>query len=209
MLNRVEIGQNGDIGRNKERARMLPHKAFRYLLAGIAPILLVVLAHGSVCWADAAEDRINESYPLRKGLSKQQLQRLEEARLRAFEDQAIGELRALVSSLVMFQSGKQSYPDEWGTDMSRVEPDMTRAFAPPDFEHLDIQTSKQAVGGYFYLYVPMPQGCREPNCRGYTISAVPKVLGKTGSRSFLVDQSGEIRHCVGRASIEELPTQCR
>ena len=80
---------------------------------------------------------------------------------------------------------------------------------------IDIQTAPQTFSGYDYHYIPLPLSCTEPQCTRFTLSAIPRKFGKTGRRSFFIDESGTMRHCVGRAGVDatdspldESPKEC-
>lgn len=110
------------------------------------------------------------------------------------ESAAIGNSRALVSSLEMFRSVNNVYPTTWITEMygatcaAGVAPDPD--FGPPSFcVALD---GGATVSGYTYTYA---DGAAPVNI--YTILAVPQTQGTTGTRSFLADQTGLLRHCTG------------
>ena len=122
-------------------------------------------------------------------------------RTTANESAAIGNLRALVSSLEMYQSVNNVYPNtggNWNAVMyngtNQPEPD----FGPPSFSHaMDNSACPAAVGnsctqGYRYNYV-------SASGTTYTIAGTPNDIGTTGTRSFYVDSSGVIRHCLSAA----------
>ena len=136
-------------------------------------------------------------------------------RTSANEAAAIGNMRALNSSLQMFQSVNNVFPTTWNTEMYGA--DCAAATAPnPDFGpasfcvNLD---SGAAVQGYTYTYA---DGASPVN--SYTVLAVPQTFGTTGTRSFLTDQSGVIRHCntsgatvanmADESTIDKAPTAC-
>ena len=117
-------------------------------------------------------------------------------RTSANEASAIGNMRALVSSLEMFRSVNAAYPTpvaNWVANMyTTPDPD----FGPPSFNHVMDGTAcppgaaSSCVQGYRYTYVSAAGNT-------YTISAIPDVLGNTGSRGFFVDESGVTRHELG------------
>jgi type II secretory pathway pseudopilin PulG len=117
------------------------------------------------------------------------------------ESSAIGNIRALISSLEMYRSVNNQYPanDEWDTEMYGADCDAGTApdpdFGPPAF-CLDLTAA--AVAGFEYTY----DGADAP-AQTYTILAVPEDLGTTGSRSFYADQSGLISHCLGDAVLAD------
>ncbi|MBI2104231.1 MAG: prepilin-type N-terminal cleavage/methylation domain-containing protein [Candidatus Omnitrophica bacterium] len=111
-------------------------------------------------------------------------------RTSANEAAAVGNLRALVSSLEMYRSVTNSYPDAWQADMyTNANPD----FGPPSF-NLNLAAA-QTVQGYNYVYTAVG-GCAEPNCTQYTMTGTPQTALRTGTRAFFVDETGTIRHCV-------------
>ena len=133
-------------------------------------------------------------------------------RTTANESSAIGNLRALVSSLEMFRSVNNVYPASanWVADMYTTP---TPDFGPPSFDHaMDGSACPPAAAssctqGFRYNYTSAGAGT-------YTLNANPDVLGQTGTRSFFVDESGVIRHCLGTGatvtdpSIDGAPIAC-
>ena len=142
-------------------------------------------------------------------------------RTSANEAAAIGNLRALVSSLEMERSVNQSYPalETWqatmyGNDCATATAP-TPDFGPPSFCTADLNGGAGApptgsqVQGYSYNYT----GAAAP-AQTYTVTADPVTVGSTGTRSFFVDESGVIRHCTGTGatvtdpSIDQAPIAC-
>ena len=118
-------------------------------------------------------------------------------RTTANESAAVGNLRALVSSLEMYRSVNNGYPDNWQADMyTTPNPD----FGPPSF---NVAMGASTVQGYNYTYTAAPAGCAEPNCTAYTLLTVPQTLNTTGTRSFFADQTGLISHCVGTGTVAQ------
>ena len=118
-------------------------------------------------------------------------------RTTANESSAIGNLRALVSSLEMYRSVNNGYPDAWQADMyTTPNPD----FGPPSFNN---GMAAATVQGYNYTYTPAPAGCAEPNCTQYTVLAVPQTLNTTGTRSLYADETGLILHCLGTGTVAQ------
>jgi len=129
-------------------------------------------------------------------------------RTTANESAAIGNLRAIVSSLEMARSVNNAYPATTGTAFrdTMYGTDCLAATAPvPDFgppsfcRVLDGGAGAQ-VQGYAYTYAAAAGG---PT---YTINANPVTLNNTGTRSFFVDESGLIRHCTGTGATVTDPT---
>lgn len=122
-------------------------------------------------------------------------------RTTANESAAIGNLRALVSSLEMARSVNQVYPLDlaantfllvmYGADCAAATvpaPD----FGPPSF-CLPLTGAGVGVGlvqGYNYVYAAGATAGQT-----YTLIATPATVGTTGTRSFLATQTGLIQHC--------------
>lgn len=116
-------------------------------------------------------------------------------RTSANEAASVGNLRALVSSVEMYRSVSNSYPDAWQADMyTNANPD----FGPPSFDQ-DLAAA-QTVQGYDYVYTELPAACAEPDCTQYTITSTPVTAFRTGTRAFFVDEAGTIRHCTVAAT---------
>ena len=119
-------------------------------------------------------------------------------RTTANEAAAVGNIRALVSSLEMARSVNNQYPlatADWLADMyTTPNPD----FGPPSFAHAMDGTAcppaaaASCTQGYRYTYAPGASAGTT-----YNLLAVPDVLGTTGTRSFLATESGLVRHCIG------------
>ena len=133
-------------------------------------------------------------------------------RTSANESAAIGNLRALVSSLEMFRSVNNAYPltANWLANMyTTPDPD----FGPPSFAHAMDGTAcppaaaSACTQGFQYTYTSAAGTV-------YTVNANPDVLGNTGTRSFFADESGVVRHCTGTGatvadpSIDAPPVAC-
>ena len=126
-------------------------------------------------------------------------------RTTAHESAAIGNLRALVSSLEMARSVNQAYPAlaTWQATMygancnAGTAPDQD--FGPPSF---CLALTPSAVQGFNYTYT----GAAAP-AQTYTVLAVPVTMGTTGTRCFYADQQGLVRHCadvVGNCTVANL-----
>ena len=122
-------------------------------------------------------------------------------RTTANESAAIGNLRAIVSSLEMARSVNQAYPDTTTWQATMYGADCVTATLPnPDFGPPSFCPGVAAgmtagtplpVQGYNYQYL----GAAAP-AQTYTVFATPTNLGQTGTRAFRVDESGLIRHCT-------------
>ena len=116
-------------------------------------------------------------------------------RTTANESAAIGNLRALVSSLEMARSVNNAYPltANWRLNMYTTP---TPDFGPPSFDHVMDGTAcppgaaSGCTQGYRYTYA-------SDAGTTYTIVANPDVVNNTGTRAFFVDESGLLRHCTG------------
>ena len=139
----------------------------------------------------------------------------------ANESSAIGNMRALVSSLGMYQSVNNVYPDDtpniwrvamYGNDcLAGTPPDPD--FGSPSFCRQMGGGPQSVVQGYRYRYTGVALGAT------YDVLATPDILDTTGTRSFFADQSGLILHGVGGAvradftdgdesTVVALPTDC-
>ena len=123
-------------------------------------------------------------------------------RTTANESAAIGNLRALVSSLEMYRSVYQEYPGAWQADMFT---NATPAYGPPSFNNA---MNGVTVQGYDYTYT-------RTAAQTYTLSTVPQTVGRTGTRAFLASEDGQTHHCnsPGTAAttdptIDQLPIAC-
>lgn len=113
-------------------------------------------------------------------------------RTSANEAAAIGNQRALISSLEMYRSVNNVYPDaagNWGTLM--YPGGGVPAFGPPSFNTANL--AGFVVQGYTYTYVP---GSAAP-VNTYTITVTPQVVNQTGTRSFRASSAGTITHVTG------------
>ena len=118
-------------------------------------------------------------------------------RTTANETSSIGNLRALVSSLEMYRSVNNVYPQtaNWGADMYPGAG--VPAFGPPSFNLATLAASQ--IQGYAYTFTAGPGGCTDLllNCVTYVVSSVPVIVNQTGTRAFFVSEAGTIRHVTG------------
>jgi prepilin-type N-terminal cleavage/methylation domain-containing protein len=122
-------------------------------------------------------------------------------RTTANEAAAIGNTRAVVSSLEMFRSVNSAYPTTAGTWMTSMYGATCLAaatpvpdFGPPSFCNTMAGGATAATGlvqGYLWTYAN-PDGIGT----GYTVQATPATVNNTGTRSFFADESGLVRHCT-------------
>lgn len=126
----------------------------------------------------------------------------------ALEHAAVGNLRALSSSLEMYRAVNNRYPARW-KDLLRRAPD-GGFYAPPGFRFVR-DPAVAPVQRYFYRFASRSD-------IEYTFQAVPEEPGVTGRRSFFLDETGIIRHCLagpqaglpdaGDRRVEEAPLPC-
>ena len=104
------------------------------------------------------------------------------ARTSANETAAVGNMRALVSSMEMYRSVNSQYPATWLADMyTTPNPD----FGPAPFG----SAPAISLQGYIYHYNPV-------STQTYKWEAGPVTVGRTGTRGFFVDEGGQIHHCT-------------
>ena len=111
-------------------------------------------------------------------------------RATANETAAIGNVRALMSSLEMYRSVYQAYPapaSSWTAQMYGPNP----AFGPPVFGTVAMDGTG-SVQGFFYTYGPsltLP-------AQSYVMKATP-TAANSGGRTFFTTESGQVFHCAG------------
>jgi len=132
-------------------------------------------------------------------------------RTTANEAAAIGNIRAVISSLEMARSVNNTYPTAattWMTTMygatcaAGVQPDPD--FGPPPFCNTMAGGATAATGlvqGFQYTYA---EGVT-PGVQ-YTVFAQPSNAGSTGTRGFFASEAGQIRHC--RCAASGVPPAC-
>ena len=104
----------------------------------------------------------------------------------ATESDAGGWLSALALCLNLYNEANSIYPQHW----SQLYPEGGPAFGPATFKTGTADLKDFELDGYLYTYVP---GVQE-----FTLTATPKP-GTTGRRSFWIDQTRAVRHCVATA----------
>ena len=119
------------------------------------------------------------------------------ARTTANETAAIGNLKALFSSLVIYHTAHNSYPavsEDWNDALyADAEPD----YGPPAFnQELD---GSAVVQGYAYEYIAYGAGM------SFVLRASPDRLGQTGTRTFWVSDEGVLFHCTGGDTSDYIP----
>ena len=125
-------------------------------------------------------------------------------RTTANESAAIGNVRAIISSLEMERSVNSAYPQPDGAGFllsmygTGAVPAACAAgivpvpdFGPPSFcKVLDGSDPGSVVQGYKYTYTAPAAGTT------YTLLTTPQTVNNTGTRSFMADETGLIRHCT-------------
>ena len=120
-------------------------------------------------------------------------------RTSANESSAIGNLRAVMSSLEMERSVNNLYPDTTGVVngtwlAAMYGADCAAATAPvPDFgpPSFCLAMTGQTIQGFNYTYANGATVGQQ-----YTTLAVPATIGQTGTRAFFINESGVVRHCT-------------
>ena len=122
-------------------------------------------------------------------------------RTSANEAAAIGDLRALNSSLQMFQSVNGTFPTAAGWVASMYPGGGVPNYGPNAFNNAVVGTGTgYVVQGYRYLYTALPAACtalQAAPCSDYTITANPQTVNTTGTRAFFTSSSAEMRHVTG------------
>ncbi len=122
-------------------------------------------------------------------------------RTSANESSAIGNTRAMISSLEMYRSVNNSFPPNWSPSMYPAGG--VPAFGPPSFNSANVDNAAGAlIQGFNYAYAELPNGCAGTAavpCTDYTINALPATVNVTGTRAFFADSSGTIRHELGNS----------
>ena len=116
------------------------------------------------------------------------------ARMVANETRIISQLRTLANSLAMYRFANNAYPAQWQADMyTNADPD----FGPGMF-NVDLQAADFTQQGYRYRYRDPAGG--PPPILTYSLAARPVTLNLTGTRTFWVNDTNEIYHCLGDSS---------
>lgn len=119
-------------------------------------------------------------------------------RVTANESAAIGNLRALISSLEMYRSVYSAYPPAAANWVQNMYTDPNPDFGPPSF---NIAMNNNIVQGFEYLYTPVGA----TPIQQYSIRARPSNLNQTGTRTFFTTEAGTVFHCNGNSSTTTVP----
>ena len=121
------------------------------------------------------------------------------SRMTAYEASAVGSLKAINTSAVMYASiyGNGFPPTiaALGTPVGGANAAATCNGALLIAEDLTTGTKS----GYVFVYTianlntSAPAGCASPGGNSYTLTATPQQVGTTGQRMFYTDQTGTIR----------------
>ena len=111
-------------------------------------------------------------------------------KIQANETAAVGALRALTESALLYSNSYGGFPHTL-SEMGPVSGGTPASSASADL--IDSVLATGVKSGYRFTYVP---GTTDPsgNVLGYTITATPVAPGSSGQRSFFTDQSGTIRN---------------
>jgi type IV pilus assembly protein PilA len=111
-------------------------------------------------------------------------------KIQANETAAVGALRALTESALLYSNTYGGFPHAL-SDLGPAPGGSAASSASADL--IDSVLASGIKSGYRFVYAP---GTTDPsgNVLSYTITATPVVAGSTGQRSFFTDQSGTIRN---------------
>jgi type IV pilus assembly protein PilA len=127
---------------------------------------------------------------------------LVKSKIQANETSAVGSLKALNESVLLYSNSYGSFPhvlSDMGPTSGGTAPTSTSA------DLIDAVLSSGIKSGYRFVYAA---GATDPagNVLSYTITATPVAVGSTGQRSFFTDQSGTIRQTSsGTADVTSPP----
>lgn len=123
-------------------------------------------------------------------------------KIQANETAAVGALRALTESALLYSNSYGGFPHAL-SDMGPASGGTPASSASADL--IDSVLSSGVKSGYRFAYVA---GTTDPsgNVLTYTITATPVAPGSSGQRSFFTDQSGTIRNTAnGTADSSSAP----
>lgn len=125
------------------------------------------------------------------------------SRMAATETRVVGQLRTLANALAMYRLAHNAYPAQWQADMyTNANPH----FGPGMF-NVEMQTADFTQQGYRYRYRD-PAGLPSPIVT-YSIAARPITLNLTGTRTFWVNDTNEIYHCLGESPSLTAPADAK
>jgi len=131
------------------------------------------------------------------------------SRMAANEASAVGSLRTMTTSAVIYQS---SYGNGFPPTLGAMGGPAGGAASCNNAQLLDSVLSNNGAGntstksGYTFTYAGVAvlgaaaAGCAAPGFNAYTVNANPVQRGSTGQRSFFTDASGVIRFNAAQAA---------
>jgi prepilin-type N-terminal cleavage/methylation domain-containing protein len=122
------------------------------------------------------------------------------SKMSANETAAVGALKALTESAVMYSNSYGGFPHS----ISNMGPGGSPAPSSAGADLIDSTLSTGVKSGYKFTYAVIatdPAG----NVVSYSITAVPVTPGSTGQKSFYTDQSGTIRVSPGGTADSSSP----
>lgn len=117
-------------------------------------------------------------------------------RATANETAAIGNVRALISSLEMYRSVYQQYVDTEGNWLTRMYTGITPPYGPPSFG-----TSVPPITVQSFTYDYYPAGTPVSS---YVLRAIPQT-SSAGTRVIFGTEAGQVFHCVGTVTGQTTP----
>ena len=121
-------------------------------------------------------------------------------RATANETASIGNVRALISSLEMYRSVYQAYPQNAASWQTSLYTNINPPFGPPSFD-IVMTGAGPAVQGFQYRY---SEGPANP-VQSYTMKATP-TGSSSGTRVFFGTDTGQVFHCAGPSTSINLLT---
>lgn len=111
------------------------------------------------------------------------------SRIGANERSAVGAMRTINTAEITYAS---TYNDSYSADLASLGPGSGEVPAASCAGLIDEILASGKKSGYLFQYVPGPAD-RRHRIRTYTVVARPESHGKTGLKSFFVDETGVIR----------------
>ena len=110
---------------------------------------------------------------------------LKGAHLNSFESAVIGELRTISQAQALYLSQFGSF----AATLAQLGPPVAGATGPQAAGVLPANLASGAKNGYLFTLTV--------TATGYTVHASPKIFGRNGRRTFLLDEAGVIRQNWG------------
>lgn len=120
------------------------------------------------------------------------------ARMAANEASAIASMRTIFTGEAAYYAAGWSNPGALGFSTLLKDLGSSKGCFPPKLDSAcqiddvlaNASTPGTAKGGYYFTYVPVPNGVLNV---GFTLNGDPILRGQTGNRGFFTDQTGIIR----------------